>query len=242
MAAPAQNTTELDHSSAGLLRVARAVASATGLAVLRHIQLADGSVGVRELAETFGLHPNAVRKHLAQLRDAGLVVEEVERRPGGGRPRLVYRHDPESANAFAGWNPYELLAPLLVEVAAGRPAREVGAAYGQRLAASAPEEEPVALLAAVARRHGFQPTVERDGSGVSVLLGRCPFATSVSADRVVCDLHRGIAEGVAAASGTARVTALDTAPPHEGGCRLFITIEPAREDACAENRRVPDAR
>mgnify|MGYP000141381113 CR=1 FL=1 len=78
------------------------------------------------------------------------------------------------------------------------------------------------------------------GTRVTVVLGHCPFAASVTDDRVVCDLHRGIAEGVAAASRTATVTAFETAPPHEGGCRLFITIDPTPGKACGDHVSLRD--
>lgn len=54
-----------------------------------------------------------------------------------------------------------ILAALLVEVANGRPANEVGADYGRRMATAAPEDEPIAVLAGVARRHGFEPPPQR---------------------------------------------------------------------------------
>jgi predicted ArsR family transcriptional regulator len=211
---------------------AHAVADPTRLALLRHIQVADRRVSVRELATEFGLHENAVRKHLVQLRSAGLVIEEVQRQGAVGRPRLTYRPDPDSAGVLAGWNPYEVLSLLLVEVASGRAAREVGADYGRRLGeAAAPERTPIELLEAVTRRHGFQPTTETHGDDTQLVLGRCPFAASVTADRLVCDLHLGIAEGIAASVRTVNVTGLDVAPPREGGCRFHLRLAPTEGES-----------
>jgi predicted ArsR family transcriptional regulator len=206
--------------------VARAVADPTRLAVLRHVQGADGPIGVRALADGLGLHENAVRHHLAHLRDAGLVVEEVERSGSAGRPPLTYRPNADRQADLWGWNPYETLARLLVEVAAGAPARQVGAAYGRRLADAAPEQSTLDVLAGVAHRHGFQPTVESAEAGTDLVLGRCPFAASVDADRLVCELHRGVAEGIAAARGGATVADLHVAAPETGGCRFHIRPNP----------------
>ena len=212
-----------------VIRVGRAVADPTRLAVLRAIQAADAPLGVQALADRVGVHANAVRQHLAHLRDAGLVLEETFRTGGLGRPRLVYRADPDSAGSLAGWNPYETLSRLLVQVATGRDPVEVGAEHGRRLADAAPERDPVDVLDAVARRHGFDPTVEPAPGGVDLVLGRCPFAASVTPDRLVCDLHRGMAEGIAARRGGAVVVSLAAAPPHEGGCRFHVRVTAPEE-------------
>ena len=43
-----------------------------------------------ELTGYAGLNHNAIRQHLAILKDAGLVTEEAERRDRPGRPRRLY--------------------------------------------------------------------------------------------------------------------------------------------------------
>ena len=53
-----------------------------------------------ELTAYVRLNHNAVRQHLAVLKEACLVVEEVEDRSRPGRPRLLYRLHPE---ATPGW-------------------------------------------------------------------------------------------------------------------------------------------
>jgi predicted ArsR family transcriptional regulator len=206
--------------------------STTRDAVLAAIEHAAAPTGVADLAAQLGLHPNAIRKHLARLRHDGLVVEATQHRPGGGRPRLVYRLDPAAPRP--GWNPYEVLAPLLVEVALGRSPRDVGADFGARLADSAPDAGVVDVLVAIAHRHGFAPTVvdrtadREDDADVVVELGRCPFAAAVSDDRLVCQIHLGIAEGIAARTGDGRAVArLEIAAPDLGRCRFHL-----RNDRC----------
>ena len=224
---------DIDEDESDVVAVARALASPTALAVLRHVEHAEGSLGVRELAERLGLHPNAVRKHLAHLRDAGLILEAVDHGGGAGRPRLLYRRSGRLP-ALGGWNPYEVLAELLVEVANGRSAHDVGVDYGRAVAAAAPEDEPIAVLAGVARRHGFEPTIERDGDQTRVVLGRCPFSPTATPDPVVCELHRGIVDGVAASSKAALVASLVTSPPHDGGCQVRIAPGERRLEAGEE--------
>jgi len=69
--------------------------------VLDAIQRAAGPVGVSEIADRVGVHPNTVRFHLeALLRDG--VVERVPDTPSGpGRPRAGYRPRPGLARGGA---------------------------------------------------------------------------------------------------------------------------------------------
>ena len=55
--------------------------------VLDMLLAADAPLGVREVAQQMGLHPNTARFHLEALVDAGLAVREAEERDTPGRPR-----------------------------------------------------------------------------------------------------------------------------------------------------------
>lgn len=214
-----------------VLLAARAVADPTRLAILRHIQASLAPVGVRDLADRLHVHHNAVRKHLTQLHAAGLVIEDIEHAGHTGRPRLCYRPDPDSADTLGGWNPYELLSTLLVEVAGGRQARTVGSDYGASVAQVSGADDPIELLLTTARRHGFEPHTESNGVETHVVLKRCPFESSVTGPRLVCDLHLGIAEGIVATTGHATVLGLDAASPRNGGCRLRVHVSPTAQEA-----------
>ena len=76
---------------------ARALGDPTRNAIFRYIDAASDPVGVAELTDHFGLNHNAIRQHLAKLRDAGLVVEELAAPSGPGRPPLRYRPSPGAA-------------------------------------------------------------------------------------------------------------------------------------------------
>ncbi|HET9442795.1 MAG TPA: helix-turn-helix domain-containing protein [Acidimicrobiales bacterium] len=211
---------------------ARVLADPTRLAVLRLLESAAGALRVREVADAMGLHPNTVRQHLGQLRDAALVVEEVEHDGAPGRPALRYRSR-AGADASAGWDAYQQVVLWLLQAAAGRPARAVGAEAGHRLAVAsggpqgAAGPDSVAMLEQAFRLQGFDPVVEHPGDGTTELVLRsCPFAESAAVDRTVCDLHLGLAEGLAAAVGTDRVTELRLAPPDRGRCSLVLAPLP----------------
>ncbi|MEO6156593.1 MAG: ArsR family transcriptional regulator, partial [Ilumatobacteraceae bacterium] len=181
-------------------------------------------VGVAELTAHFGLNHNAIRQHLAKLRDAGLVLEETAEPSGPGRPSLRYRPNPGAADRWDGTSPYEELSMMLLEVLRGGEPREVGRTAGRRLAhAYGDEVDPAELLEAVTRRLGFEPTRVENISGAELILDRCPFAASAAlAPDVVCELHRGLAEGVSAEADGIEINAMVVHPAHLGGCRVKL--------------------
>ena len=77
-------------------------------------------------------------------------------------------------------------------------------------------------------RQGFEPEVRNArGRRVDVVLGNCPFASAVVADPdTICDLHLGIAEGVAELSGDRLVVdELVAHDPSRANCRLRMHLE-----------------
>jgi predicted ArsR family transcriptional regulator len=75
-----------------------------------------------------------------------------------------------------------------------------------------------------ASRLGFQPSLEpRHDGEVDIVLNACPFADVAAADpKTVCQLHLGIAEGLAASIGGLEVTHLHVADPFAAGCRIGL--------------------
>ena len=211
-------------------RQAKALGDPTRHAIFRAVADAPGPLDVATLTARFELNHNAVRQHLAKLCAAGLVIEEVGPSSGRGRPRLQYR---PALVTSAGWgipSPYEHLAVLLVEaLRSGRSPRDVGAEAGRQLAATVPgSTDAVDRLEIIAAQRGFEPRrVERRGS-VDLVLDRCPFQVTASiAPDIICQLHLGLAEGIAeAAGGTVEVAELVARDPRRAGCRLKLTPRP----------------
>lgn len=208
-----------------LQQEARALGDPTRHRLFRYVAEAPGPVGVAELTDFVRLNHNAVRQHLAVLKDARLVIEEVEERSRPGRPRLLYRLAPEAAGRWGTPGAYAWLAGLLSEaVRRHLEPRQVGRQEGHRRGAVlAGTGESVDLLEAEIERRGFRPTRVERGRRVELVLGRCPFADVAGSDPdTVCQLHLGLAEGLAEGLGDLDVEGLVAKDPRRAGCRLTV--------------------
>jgi predicted ArsR family transcriptional regulator len=198
------------------LRRAKALAAPTRVAVLEHLRRAGRPCAAQEVADALGVHHTAVRQHLTLLVEAGLVGPVPMPPQGRGRPKVLYR-------ALADPDPYQHLALMLSEVISeGFTPRTAG--HRQGLAVEPSPAGPLATLFGETERLGFRPRVRDRGHGThELLLAACPFAeVAAVAPATVCDLHRGIAEGVCERSGGLEVVDLHVADPHRGGCRLVV--------------------
>jgi predicted ArsR family transcriptional regulator len=220
---------------------ARALGDPTRHAIFRYIADTTQPVDIAELTDHFGLNHNAIRQHLAKLVDAELVTEGQATSTGRGRPRLVYALDARAESRWGVEGPYERLSVLLAEMLrTGDSAFDVGKrAVGTRRRGPALGDDPVAVVVDAMARHGFDPEVRNArGRRVEVVLRNCPFESAVLADPdTVCDLHLGLAEGVAELSGNGLVVdELIAHDPRRANCRLRMHLENDGDDG-AENRR-----
>lgn len=228
------------ETSISLQQQARALGEPTRHAIFRRVADAARPVDVAELTQFTGLHHNAVRQHLAKLVEAGLLTERSAHRAGPGRPRLCYevRASAESRWGIAG--SYEQLALMLTEIIrTGDTPEEVGRRAGRRLGSShtvgsggtassgssgqagAASSDPVGDMVAEMARAGFEPSVERRAQHVDVTLQTCAFASTAASDpATVCELHLGIAQGVAETVGGIVIDELVVSDPGAGICHL----------------------
>src|SRR4051794_37953813 len=220
-----------DERQRNAQRQAKALGDPTRHAIFRAVADAAGPVDVATLTARFELNHNAIRQHLAKLCAAGLVIEEVGPSTGRGRPRLQYRPALVTSGDWGVPSPYEHLSVLLVEaLRSGRSPREVGAEAGRQLAATIPDTvNPIDCIEMIAERRGVEPPRTERPDSVDLVLEHCPFeVTATSAPDIICQLHLGLAEGIAEATGgTVEVTELVARDPRRAGCRLKL-------------RRVPD--
>lgn len=206
-----------------LQRQARALGDPTRHEIFRYVVAAGRRVGVAELTDHVQLNHNAVRQHLRKLVDAELLVEGVEKSTGRGRPRLHYAVDPSTESRWGATGPYERLSLMLSEIIrTGDPPIEVGRRAGHRERLGAGRAvEPVAELVERMARHGFEPSVSRDGDMVEITLQTCPFESAALADPdTICQLHLGLACGVAEEVGGIVIDELAPRDPRRAQCRL----------------------
>ena len=215
-----------------LQQQAKALGDPTRHAIFRYVVDASDGVDVAELTSHFGFNHNAIRQHLAKLVDAGLVAESSAPAKGRGRPKLIYRPDPSAESRWGIAGPYELLSWLLAEVVrTGDTPVDVGrrTVERQRLGISATDLDPVDAIVEQMARRGFEPDVRRRGDQVEIILRTCPFASTVQIDPdTVCNLHLGMAYGVADLVDGLVIDELVTRDPREGNCRLRCHVEHER--------------
>jgi predicted ArsR family transcriptional regulator len=209
---------------------ARALGDPTRYSIFEYVAEVSRPVDVAELTDHLGLHHNAIRQHLAKLVGAGLLVEEHGAPSGRGRPKLVYRLAPGAESRWGVVGPYEHLSVMLAEMLrTGDSAVDVGKrSVPRRLRADHGPGDPIGVVVDLMQRRGFDPEVRNArGSRVEVVLRTCPFASAVLADPdTVCDLHLGMAEGVAALTDDRVVVdELVAHDPRRANCRLRMHLE-----------------
>ena len=178
--------------------------------VLDMLRAADGPLGIREVAQRMGLHPNTARFHLEALAEAGLAIRETEDRQTPGRPRIGYR---AVADSPAGRRRYRLLAEMLTSLIAGtmpepgKAAEQAGHEWGAYLTERPPPyqqpsaEQAVGKLTAIMEELGFAPRTESgaDGGQYRLCLRQCPFREVAEHHQdVICALHLGLMRGALA--------------------------------------------
>jgi predicted ArsR family transcriptional regulator len=175
--------------------------------VLDLLRAAGGPLGVQEVAEQAGLHPNTARFHLDALVDVGLAARKRQPRPTPGRPSMAYQVT--DSDGPTGQRRYRLLAEMLSSLIAGvmtkpgEAAAEAGREWGRYLTEQPPPYqrlgagEAVEKLAAVLEELGFAPEAVTEGGGYRLRLHQCPFREVAERHQdVVCALHLGLMQGV----------------------------------------------
>ncbi len=181
----------------------RVLGGITRSRLLTLLRQAPQPLGIPELADALGLHPNTVREQLDQLISGGLVVRETGQRIGRGRPGFRYgvAADADEPDAHA----YRALAGALAEQLAQVPdahaaSVEAGERWGRTLVGdptTAPSEtEAIARLVGLLGDIGFEPhrPVQQ---GDPIRLRHCPFG-SLARERmdIICGVHLGLMRGV----------------------------------------------
>jgi predicted ArsR family transcriptional regulator len=214
-----------------LLAVLKALGDETRFSMYQELASSTLPLGAHELAERLGLHANTVRLHLERLREAGLVEVEPVHRGTVGRPQHAYSLAPGAPGL--GFDPpsYTLLAGLLATLAerVGADADDAAAAgrvWGVEAGKRTRSKSCVKALFSEMDRLGFDPEAEPlPGGAVDIAFLHCPFRELAEAyPELVCNLHRGITEGVLDAVGGGSIDDFSTLYDRDP-CRVTVSAE-----------------
>ncbi len=199
------------------LPVFKALGDNTRYAIYLELARSPVPLSTAEVAEALELHANTVRPHLERMREAGLLVVETTGQGLVGRPQHRYSLAPDAPSLGLEPSAFRLLARLVAGAAMAAPEgaiAEAGQAYGRTLARSG--MPCLAVLEAQLAELGFDPATAEDGETATIAFTRCPFREVAEAfPEVVCNLHRGIVEGIVEAAGGARVERFATLADRE---------------------------
>jgi predicted ArsR family transcriptional regulator len=196
-----------------LFATARALGEETRFGVYRTVCLADRPVSVGSLADTFSLHPNAIRQHLSRLEQAGLVVSRPDRGGNGaGRPRRLYEPSPKTIDFAHPPRSIRALVSVLAEAISTLPGDRrrlvaFGHSWGRAWAAGrkrgngrAPRGRRARadLLARELRDWGWRPVTHVDNGTVRLIADRCLFHDlGPGVNGRACALEEGLLSGIA---------------------------------------------
>ena len=217
------------------LGVLKALADETRYAVYRELASSPGPLSAPELADRLGVHANTVRMHLERLRDAGLVDAEAVHRGTVGRPQHLYFLAPGAPSL--GFDPpaHALLAGLLAALAERvgadpNDAADTGHAWGVEAARRTRSRSCVRALSGELERLGFEPAVTpgdgRSEGATRIDFLHCPFRELAEAyPELVCNLHRGLCEGMVDELGGGSVEEFSTLYDPEP-CHVTVATAP----------------
>lgn len=168
------------------------------------IELGPRPVTLNEVADALGGHPNTSRQHLEILVSDRLVAAEPIARDTPGRRPLGFSVTDAGREALASpaaTDEYRELvgafATYLVSAGAEADARRVGEMWGSTRTRDLSADDPVNSLVEMLDILGFGPTLTLTESGEAVVLRTCPLIGMVSDNpEVMCELHRGMIDGV----------------------------------------------
>jgi predicted ArsR family transcriptional regulator len=219
------------------LSLFKVLAERSRYAIYQEVIRAEEPLSTIEIAERLDLHPNTVRQHLEKMREAGLLAVSADRHGSVGRPQHRWAACLQAPSLGLEPAGFRLLAHLLAELTAqGTPLASTVVGVGRRQGqerltrrTAQPVESRAACVQAVMdelTNLGFDPALDSldDEEQASISFLHCPFReVAVLYPDVVCQLHRGITEGILA-------RATDPCPGLVGRVESFASLVDA--DPC----------
>jgi predicted ArsR family transcriptional regulator len=218
-----------------LYETARALGEETRFRIYRQVCVTSDPVSVRTLAQEFSLHPNAIRQHLGQLEQAGLVVSRPDRKGNGaGRPRRLYEPSPEPLEFTSPPRSTRAIVAVLSEAVDSLPSdRRRLAAFGRgwgrswatrrkRQNGSVPRSRKgrADFLSEELSEWGWNPATRPERGGIRLTTGRCLFHDRAPGlNGKCCALEEGLLTGIVETLVNGHAKVLRTQ-----GCRLEVVL------------------
>ena len=169
--------------------------------ILEHLKK-SGQASVAELSDALSLTPVTIRHHLEGLRSDGLVGKPVARRkPGPGRPEMVYRGTP-AADAHMPRNYGELCRCLLQKLQSPSTEpdlegvlMEVGMELGARESVPSGSSR-LRFIERYLENRGYFPNSFRAEGGLRLELANCPYLEVVRTSPALCHFDRALLESL----------------------------------------------
>jgi predicted ArsR family transcriptional regulator len=151
---------------------------------------------VTDLMRATGVTRTAVTEQLNELLAAGFVERTIERLPGRGRPRHLYKATDASLVLLFATNQRLVIPALwqaireaggdqLVKEILGRVSRILAEHYNRRIAATEPKARLRGLIDLLCQEGGLVEAIEEDGQLV-MYKRSCPFISMLDERRSVC--------------------------------------------------------
>ena len=187
------------------------------------LRAAPGPLTAAALADRLGLHVTTVRFHLDHLERVGLVARASAHSGRRGRPAATYRAVSVDLTAARD----QMIEALATAAARGGPspqqdAREAGGRWAAGL--PLPNGDARTLLTDLAAQLGFNPEPAERG----IRLLACPFRSAARRNpQVVCQVHLGLLQGIAARAYDGDEVGVGLVPFAEPqACHLTLTATP----------------
>jgi predicted ArsR family transcriptional regulator len=211
------------------LEVLKALGDETRYAMYRELASATVPLCAQDLADRIGLHANTVRLHLERLREVGLVDVEAVHRGTVGRPQHRYSLAPGAPGLGLDPPAHVLLAGLLAAMAerigaVPEDAADTGFAWGVEAGKRTRSRSCLRALQAELASLGFEPALDQESDSTTRIdFLHCPFRELAEAyPELVCNLHRGLCEGVVDQVGGGTVDEFAALYDHEP-CHVVVT-------------------
>ncbi len=186
-----------------------------------------GGASAVDLANEFGLSPNAIRQQFVLLERDGLV-EGYSVRRGRTKPTVEYRLTPAAEKYFPQHYDRMLNAVLREVRAVGGDAAvkaiftSMGRRQSERLNASIAEKpaaERVAALTTLLRSSGVEVEAEQTAEGFTIREHNCPYSKTVGEHPEICSVIHSVMQDVVAPE----VRQTDSLATGGSECRFEIT-------------------